>query len=205
MEATMKRITLITSLAAILTLSGLVLAQSSPGAYGQKAGLWELKMIKQVRDGQDMSAQLNSMQDKMKQMMASMTPEQRSKMESMMGGSGAMGGNGAFRMCVSPAMAARNHPVLDKDGQCQPAKLTRNGNQMSFEVNCTRNGHTTVGTGTSTIDGDVIHSEMNMTSTDAHGSHTMQMVSQMTYIGADCQGIKPLDELMPAATQPAAH
>ena len=34
-----------------------------------------------------------------------------------------------------------------------------------------------------------------MTMTDTRGQHTIQNESQMKYLGPDCQGIKPIDEL----------
>jgi hypothetical protein len=37
---------------------------------------------------------------------------------------------------------------------------------------------------------------MDMTTTDARGRHTMQSESQMKYLGADCQGVKPVEQLM---------
>ena len=74
------------------------------------------------------------------------------------------GSNGNYRICISPEMAKRATPVIDKDAHCPPAKVTRNGNQVGFEVSCTYNGVTSVGKGTSTNSGDVITTEMDMTS-----------------------------------------
>jgi hypothetical protein len=190
----MRKITLVS----ILALGGLVtllcLAQTALPTPGQKAGLWEFKQLKQVMDGKDMTAQMNAAQEKMQQALANMPPDQRAKMETMMGGLG-VGKSGAIKVCVSPAMAAKNQPMVDKDGQCPPAKISHNGNQTLFEVNCTRNGRTTAGTGTSTANGDIITTDMNMTMTDAKGQHTMQSQTQMSYLGADCQGVTPADEL----------
>ena len=170
-------------------------AQTEPAYPRQKAGLWEFKQIKQITDGKDISAQMAAAQEKMQQALAGMNPEQRAQMKSMMGGM-LSGPTGTMKICVSAAMAAKNQPVVDKNGQCLPAKISHSGNQTTFEFNCARDGHTTVGTGTSTLAGDVVSTNMNMTMTDATGQHTLQSDSQMTYLGADCRGVTPIDQLV---------
>jgi len=61
----------------------------SAGAYADspalKPGLWEMKQIRQVLDGQGMDS------------------------------------GGSMRICISPAMAARNQPMVDPSGRCEPA------------------------------------------------------------------------------------
>ena len=182
------------TLAALIVLSGTAFAQN----FGLKAGLWEMKPIRQVVDGRDMSAQMAAGQAKMQEMIASMTPEQRKQMEAMMKnmGTGSNSAGRSTRICVSPAMAAKNVPMVDREGRCAPAKVTRNGNKSSFEFNCTTKDRTMVGSGESTVNGDTISTNMNMTTKDARGQHTMQTESQMTYLGSDCQGIKPVDQLV---------
>jgi len=169
-------------------------APAADSASFQKPGLWEMKPIKSVIDGRDMTAQMASAQEKMKQALANMSPDQRAKMESMMGGMS--NGSGTIKICVSPAMAARKQPIIDKEGKCPPAKMSTSGNVTTFEINCTQNGHTTVGSGTSTIHGDSVTTSTNMTVSDEHGKHSMQNEMQMTFLGADCQGVVPADQLM---------
>jgi hypothetical protein len=183
----MKKLTL----AILLTLSGGAFAQSS----SLKPGLWETKPISQIVDGHDMTAQMASAQAKMQQAMANMTPEQRKQMETMMGPQGASAGS-SMRICVSPAMAARDKPMVDPEGRCEPATVNRSGNKTSFEFNCTANGRTSVGKGESTVSGDTVTTRVDMTMTDARGRHTIKSESQMKYLGSDCQGIKPLDQLV---------
>ena len=180
-------------LAILITLSGAAYAQGS----GLKPGLWEVKQIKQVMDGRDMGAQMAAAQDKMAQSMAKMSPERRKQMEAMMGGQGtpAQGGGVATRICISPAMAARDKPMVDPEGRCEPAKVSRSGNKTSFEFNCNSNGRAMAGKGESTFSGDRVTTRMDMTTTDARGSHTMQSESQMNYLGSDCKGVKPADQL----------
>lgn len=183
-----------TTLAILFVLSGGASAQGS----GLKAGLWEVKQIKQIMDGRDMAAQMAAAQAQMAQSMANMPPERRKQMEAMMGGKGmpGQGGGGmATRICISAAMAASDKPMVDPEGRCAPAKTSRSGNKTSFEFNCTTQGRTMVGKGESTISGDTVSSRMDMTTTDASGRHTMQSESQMSYLGPDCKGVRPADQL----------
>jgi hypothetical protein len=177
------------TLAILLILSGAAFAQSS----SLKPGLWEMKPVRQVVDGRDLTTQMASASAKMEQAMANMTPEQRRQMEAMMGGQGRPQGanGGGTRVCISPAMAAKDKPIVDSEGRCEPAKVSRNGNKTSFEFNCTADGRTEVGSGESTISGDTVTTRVDMTMTDARGRRSMQTESQMRYLGPDCQGVKP--------------
>ena len=171
---------------------------SSPCAQttGMKAGLWEMRTLKQVMDGKDMQAQMSAAQAQMEQAMANMPPAQRKQMEATMARQGAaMSGGGAMRMCISPEMAARDKPMVDPEGKCEPAKVSRSGNKTSYEFNCKSDGRSMVGKGDSTFAGDTITSRMDMTTSDATGKHTMQTESQMKYLGADCGGLKPVGQM----------
>jgi len=180
-----------------LTLAVMVMVSSVANAQitGPKAGLWETKLVHQVIDGRDMTEKLVAAQAKMQAAMAKMTPEQRQKMEAMMKGMGTQGSSGAMRVCISPAMAAKHAVQSDPNSRCPATKLTTNGNKTSFSFNCTNDGRTTVGSGQSTVNGDVISNHMESTTTDASGSHTVLIDSEMTYLGSDCQGITPIDQL----------
>jgi hypothetical protein len=181
-EPAMKRI--------LLTLS-LSLLAAPVFAGDMKAGLWEMKTIKQIMDGRDMKAQMAAAQAQMQQQLASMPPDQRKQMEAMMGRQGA-GGGGTMQICISEEMAKRDTPMVDPDGRCQPTKMSRSGNTTRYEIDCTTEGRRSVGKGESTVSGNTISSRMDMTTTDARGTHTMQTESQMTYLGADCRGLAPV-------------
>lgn len=186
------------TLAVLVILSGTAVAQSN----GLKPGLWEIRQISQVMDGRDMTAQMAAAQGKMQQAMEKMSPERRKQMEAMMGGQAmpAQGaGGGGTRICISPAMAARDKPMVDPEGHCEPAKVSRSGNKSSFEFNCNTQGRAMVGKGESTVSGDMVTTRMDMTTNDASGRHAMQSESQMKYLGPDCQGIKPMDALAKGA------
>ncbi len=181
------------NLPASLSLLSLLLFVATPViAQGMKPGLWEVKTIKQVVDGQDMTAQMAAAQAQMRQQMASMTPEQRKQLEAMMGGQGSAAGSGATRICISPEMAKREEPMLDPQGHCKPSKMSRSGNTTSFEFDCSTAQGRSIGKGKSTTTGSSIHSIMEMTTSGQRGTHTMQSESQMNYLGPDCQGLAPV-------------
>ena len=172
------------TLAILITLSGTAFAQSS----SLKAGLWEMKPLQQIMDGRDMTAQMAAAQAQMQQQMASMPPAQRAQMEAMMRNQGS-------RICVSPAMAAKGKPLVDREGRCEPATVNHSGDTTTFEFNCTTAEGTRVGKGESIVSGDTVTTRMDMTTTDAKGRHTMQSEIQMRYLGPDCQGVRPADQL----------
>lgn len=173
---------------------------------GVKAGLWETRMIHNVIDGKDMAPQLNALmaqqQAKMQAAMANMTPEQRAQMMSQM--KSLAGNNGTTRTCLSPTMAAKQSALIDPEGHCSAISITPSGmNKISFSFTCNRDGNTATGTGTRTVSGDTATLHMDMSSTGNNGKHTMQMDSEMTYLGADCQGVLPIDEV--AKSMQAQH
>jgi hypothetical protein len=155
-----------------------------------KAGLWEVHIIKQVVDGKNTTAQMAAAQKQMQEMLASMPPAQRKQMEQTMGVQ-AMPGNNVQRICISPEMAKQDKPVVSADNRCEPTNVRHSGNKLSFELKCPN----VSGKGESIVNGDTITNRMDMVTTDARGRHTMQSESQMKYLGADCQGIKPLDQI----------
>ncbi len=178
----------------VLAATILVMLSSNVFAEGArpKPGLWEMKVTKQIVDGRDMQAQMAAAEAQMEQAMANLTPEQRKQMEAMGARHGSHGGT---RICISKEMAARDEPVLRRKAHCETAKFKRSGNKVSFEFNCSNKGHTESGKGVTTISSDLMETVTDINMTDAHGSHTIHNESQMKYIGADCQGIKPADQL----------
>ena len=173
--------------AIFITLGGIGCAQASD----LKAGLWEINQTSQIVDGKNMTAEMSQAQAMMQQQMGNLPPAQRAKIQSMMG----QASGGGTKICVSPAMAAKDAPMMDREGRCEPAKVTRSGNKTTFEFNCTRNGRTSVGKGESIASGDTIITRMDMTETDTRGKHTLHSESQMKYLGTDCQGIMPADQM----------
>jgi hypothetical protein len=183
-----------TLLLVLAAFTGPALAQG----VGPKPGLWEVKTVRQTLDGRDANAQMAAARSQMQQKaMARMTPEQRAQMEAMMSSKGASAdtAGASHRVCVSAAMAARNKPMVDPQGRCEPNKVTRSGGKTSFEFDCTANGMGAAGKGESVEAGDTITTVVDTTMTEPRGRHTMHTETQMKYLGQDCQGLKPLDQL----------
>ena len=176
-------------------LVALVALTAEADGIGLKPGLWEVRVVKQVMDGRDMSAQMAGLNDKMQQAMASMPPEQRAQMEAMMKQRGAsMGHDGSTRICVSPEMARRDRPLVDREGRCQPATVTRSGNRATFEFSCTNGGDTTTGKGSSTVGADLISTHVDMTTRKSNGeTHATESETEMRFLGPDCGNVKPPD------------
>jgi hypothetical protein len=174
----------------IVTVSIAFLSTSALAESMIKAGLWEMSVIKQVRDGEDMTAHRAAMQGDMQKMMANMPPEQRKRMEQAMGNRGTANPN-MHRICVSQEMASQDRPVAPANSGCQPTNFERRGNRMIFEMKCPG----MIGKGESIAGGDTITTKMDMTMIDEGEKHLIQSESQMKYLGPDCQGIKPADQL----------
>lgn len=170
-----------------------------------KAGLWEVTMTQRLRDGKDTTGQIAAGQDKLRAAMEKMSPEQREKMQAMMAQHGVAPGSagGVNRICVSPAMAAGDRAAFnDPQNGCDPAKVSHSGHTTSYEFSCTREGHSSSGTGTYTVNGDTGTSVIDIASKDGEATHTMHLESTLKFIGTDCQGLKPFDQAMKAVQAP---
>jgi hypothetical protein len=175
-------------------LFALAAIQVFADGIGLKPGLWETRVVKQLMDGRDMSAQIAGASAQMQQAMANMTPEQRARMDAMMKDRGGptVGSNGTIRMCISPEMASRDKPRIDREG-CEPATVSRSGNHATFEFSCTRNGNVTSGKGEATTRGDSISTVVDTTVRRASGeTHVMHSETEMKFLGADCGDVKPI-------------
>jgi hypothetical protein len=159
-----------------------------------KPGLWEVRTIKQLMNGEDLMAEMAAFPAEMKKMMANAPPAQRKQMEAMMNKQ-AMPGDNVHRICISRAMAARDQAMFTSNNECLPAKIGRSGNKTFYEFNCKTRGGTMIGKGESVAAGDSISNKVDMVMTDARGKHTINTESQMKFLGPDCKGIKPADQL----------
>lgn len=160
---------------------------AAPALADMKAGLWEYKILKNVYDGKDLSAQMAAAQEHAREAIASLPPEQRKIMEAKMSHQG----GGTMQLCVSEEAAKRKTPMLDREGRCQPSKLSQSGNTTRFEFDCSVEGRRMAGKGESAMASDAIRTRMDMTTSDATGTHTLQQETQMTWLGADCKGLTP--------------
>jgi hypothetical protein len=162
--------------------------------FGLKPGLWESRIIKHVMDGRDMTSQMTGAMVQMQSTLSRLPPEQRAQMEAMMRQRGGMtiGTDGTTKMCISPEMAARDQPIVDQEGRCQPAKVNHSGNRTAFEINCSVNGTVMTGNGESTAAGDVIASRVDMNIRKGNGeTHVLHTETEMKFLGSDCGEVKP--------------
>ena len=92
----------------ILAFAGLALVAGAAlgQAGGMKAGLWEVKPVSQIVDGQDMSQRMAAAQAQMQKALENMTPEQRKQMASMMGRGAMPGAGGAGIAALGAALSA---------------------------------------------------------------------------------------------------
>lgn len=178
-------------LIACLAVPTVLYAQTA--GLGLKPGLWEVRIVKQVVDGRDLSAQMSQMGRQMQLAMEHMPPEQRARMQAMLKARGVSpAANGGYRICISPQMARRNSPILGMKGHCQAFKVTRSGNRATYSYSCASTEGTTSGTAVATITTDLVTTQTDATTQSAHGEkHTMHTESQMRYLGADCGDVKP--------------
>ena len=166
-----------------LTIAILIAISGSAYASGMKAGLWQIEQISQNVDGKDMMDEMSHAQAMIRQ--SGLPPEQLARMQAMMNPSA------GTRICISPEMAARDTPVVDPEGRCKPAKVSRSGNSTSFEFDCKQNGRSMTGKGVSIASSDEITTRIDMTESDSKGSHRIHSESRMKYLGSDCKGIAP--------------
>jgi hypothetical protein len=161
--------------------------------FGLKPGLWELRIVKQIVDGHDHTAEILGASAKMQQLLANLPPDQRARMESVMKQRGiAPGAEGGLKICVTPEMAKRDRPIIDPKGHCQPATVTHTGNTTHFTYECTANGETLDGSGEARASGDLITISADVTATRA-GAPPRQLhnETELHFIGASCGDVEP--------------
>lgn len=180
-----------TTVVAIATLGLLAIAHAA--GLGLKPGLWDVRLVRQVVDGHDVSAQLTESIAKVQTALANLPPEQRARVQAMLDQAGARpGDNASFRICLSAAMAANDLPVMDEHGSCQPVLLSRSGNHTTFRIDCTADGTHLQGHGDATSTGNTITSTSDIVTRAADGSmHKLHNETQMQYISADCGNLHP--------------
>ena len=179
-----------TAVAAVGTLG--LLAVTHAAGLGLKPGLWDVRLVRQVVDGQDVSAQLNESIAKAQTALASLPPDARARVQAELERAGVHAENNAsFRICVRPAMAAHDLPIMDQNGSCRPAMVSRSGNHTTFRIDCMANGTHMQGQGEAVATGDTITSRSDITTRAADGStHKLHNETQMQYVSADCGSLQ---------------
>lgn len=173
----------------IALLSLLVSSALAFGADIQiKPGLWESKVLKQTVDGRDMTAQMAAFEQQAKAMAAQLPPEQRKQLTLQ----------NDHRACVPPSIATNYGAWIEHSSQC---KLTSSpsllGNKLHFDATCMQNGQSASGTGEVVFSGDTVTAHMDLVTADGQGGqHKVQTDWQSKYLGTDCKGHPPIDQVM---------
>lgn len=143
-----------------------------------KPGLWEIKSSNQMQ-GRKMPA------------MPALSPEQQAQMKAMGIKMPAVSGSGmeiTVRHCVTPEQAKTGVPPQPKDrGQCKQANATRNGNKVSWSIECSGE-HAASGHGSVTFNSPESYSgESTMTVKESRmGPMTMNQQFIGKWLSASC-------------------
>lgn len=173
------------------TLGALLLLACSLPAAAQsiKPGLWDLSSQFTSPDPQ-LQAAMNTMQ----QRLASMPPEQRAQMESVLRKNGVQldassSGGLRTRVCMTREMAERKEfPV--QPGECTQKYTEQSGGKGLVSFSCTKprlNGQ-----GEITMLSDTSYRAHVRVTSQEHGNQTVDTDVTGTWAGADCGSLKPL-------------
>jgi hypothetical protein len=172
------------------------------GAASLKPGLWEVRLTKMESDGRDMLPQMKAAQEQMRQQMAAMPPERRKQMEAALG---QQGDPTVQRMCVSPEMAKNDRALLSTpSADCAPPKINRDGNRMTYQISCKQAGGAVDVTGEMVMASDQVSSKTQTIANAGGAKHTTSTEAQMKFVGGDCGGVKPMDQIVKEAQTQAA-
>ena len=189
-------------------------AHAQNPASSRKPGLWESRTLQMTINGEDMRPRMKEMQENTRKALSAMQPGQRKAMQDMLAGQ--TDDPLVSRLCISAEMVKNQQPGLPATYQpragCAAPKVTIEGNRSTFEVSCRSASETTVIKGDMAVEGDQITTTAEMARTGADRlQHVTQTRIQSTFIGSDCGGLKPFNQIMAAmmaqnnaATQAAA-
>lgn len=177
-------------LAAALFLLGAGSAHSMDMTQ-RKPGLWEVQTSTQ-------GGPMAQMPD-MGETLAKMPPEQRAMVERMMKERGVgMGGKpNSFRYCMTKAQVERDDMQTDPDTECTKKVSNTSASSGTFSFSCKRkDGSTMSGEGrVSDVTPESYAMDMHMKVQGGQGQAMDMQVSQKArWLGADCQGLKPLGQ-----------
>ncbi|PKU23330.1 DUF3617 domain-containing protein [Telmatospirillum siberiense] len=168
------------SLLLLLFTAGSALA-SDIGDLPLKPGLWEVRPLKMIRDGQDVLAQRAAAHAALEKSLQAMPPEKRKRMEELTSGTG--------RICLSSSDFSAAAKALQPTG-CKPTITSKSGNKVSYSWDCTIQGTRSSGKGERVDEGDRVFSHVETQSTDPTGaSHGTIHETEMRYVGSDCGSV----------------
>ena len=154
-----------------------------------KAGLWEINNKPAGAGGAQMQAMLAAAQ----QQLGAMDPGQRAQVEALMSRNGVVieNGNVKAKVCVTPAMAARQQLPVQQKGNCSARFSPASGNTINYAVSCTSPAATSEGSATFSSPTSYTAST-RINAADAGGA-TMTVDSNGRWLSADCGNIAPAE------------
>jgi hypothetical protein len=90
-----------------------------------------------------------------------------------------------LRLCFTPAMIAAANPV-PKAGDCERLKIVHHGNTTHIDFSCSKNGTAATGHSIETIEGDRRYSVIDLTTAGKGEAHKLHLVTEMIFLGTDC-------------------
>jgi len=174
-------------LKAAIFMAALLAAPVCAGAQTMKSGLWH------VSSRVEADGALGQQMAMAQQQLASLPPEQRRMMESMMSQRGISMGNspGAVdsKVCVTKEMVARNEVPSGKSG-CRQTVTQSSGNTMKIAYTCSN--PPTRGEGRITFTSPEAYTMTMAVKSSANGQEQeMNMTTNGKWLSADCGDIKP--------------
>lgn len=185
--------------ARLLAIAALTLGLSA-GAAAQdrpnlKPGLWEMQMTKAPEGaGMPDAAKMKAAMAKMEAQMASLPPEQRKRMQEMMGNSGVAFSGTGMRLCLTAASLARDGVPMDNRAGCTTTVKTRTAQRWAASTVCTQPP--------SRGDVEAVFESPTAYRVNVQGTRADQgqqkpysMSMRYQFIASDCGGVKPIDEV----------
>lgn len=160
-----------------------------------RPGLWEMQMIKAPEGaGMPDPAKMKAAMAKMEAQMASLPPEQRKRMQQMMGNSGVAFSETGMRMCLTAASLARDGAPMDNRAGCTTTVKTRTAQRWVATIACTQPPSS--GEVEAVFESPTAY-RVNVKGTRADQGQQKPYSMSMRYqfIGSDCGGVKPVDQL----------
>lgn len=175
-------------LAATLACVTLLASASALAQTRMRPGLWEQSFTMKSQSGQMEQA----MRDMQKQL-ATMPPEQRKKMEEMMGQHGMhMGASGrSMKMCITKEQSERDE-LPPQQGNCTQQIVQRTASTIKLKFSCTGNPPSS-GEGEVTFSSPTAYTARSVVTTTVDGKpERMAMEQNGKWLSADCGNVKPM-------------
>lgn len=103
------------------------------------------------------------------------------------------GASSSFRVCLTPARAQLDLPVLDAQDSCRPSPVQHQDKRATFTFSCGSSGTTLQGNGDShrTFTGRILTLTDFTATTNPTTHYAVHDRTEMKYLGADCGAVKP--------------